>query len=126
MGLFKWLFGTSEEDMTDVTDILLEQMQQLNASKFAIQKCVGIIGNAIAKSEIIIQGKQGLRYDENYYRLNIAPNENERGTEFWSRVAGKLLIEQQCLIVPVKDMYFIADSWTESNDVIKPREYSNV
>lgn len=126
MGLFKWLFGTSEEDLTDVTDILLEQMQQLNASKFAIQKCVGIIGNAIAKSEIIIQGKQGLRYDENYYRLNIAPNENERGTEFWSRVAGKLLIEQQCLIVPVKDMYFIADSWTESDDVIKPREYSNV
>lgn len=126
MGFFNWLFGTSEEDMTDVTDILLEQMHTLNASKFAIQKCVGIIGNAIAKSEIIIQGKQGLRYDENYYRLNISPNENERGTEFWSRVAGKLLIDQQSLIVPVKDMFFLADSWTESDDVIKPREYSNV
>lgn len=126
MGIINWLFGTSEKDLTDVTSILLAQVKELNASKFAIQKCAGIIGNAIAKSEIIIQGKQGLRYDENYYRLNISPNENERGTEFWSRVAGKLLIEQQCLIVPVKDMYFIADAWTESNDVIKPREYSNV
>ena len=126
MGFINWLFGTSEDQLTDVTGALLEELKKLNASKFAVQKCIGIIGNAIAKSEIIIQGKQGLRCDENYYRLNISPNENERGTEFWSRAAEKLLMEQQCVIVPVKDMYFIADSWNESDDVIKPREYSNV
>ena len=126
MGFINWLLGTSDGKLTDATDVLLTKFNQLNASKFAMQKCIGIIGNAIAKSEIIIQGQKGLRYDENYYRMNISPNENERGTEFWSRVAEKLLLKQECLIVTVKDMYFIADSWTESNDVIRPREYSNV
>ena len=126
MGFINWLLGTSDGKLTDATDVLLSNFKQLNASKFAMQKCIGIIGNAIAKSEIIVQGQKGLRYDENYYRMNISPNENEHGTEFWSRVAEKLLLKQECLIVTVKDMYFIADSWTESNDVIRPREYSNV
>ena len=126
MGLFSWLFDNGDGTLQDYVAVLSEEMAKLNASKFAIQKCVGIIGNAIAKSEIIVQGKQGLRYDENYYRLNISPNENEHGTEFWSRVAQRLLINQQCLIVPVRGMYFVADTWTESDDVIKPREYSQV
>lgn len=126
MGLFKWLFDNGDGTLQDYVAVLSEEMAKLNASKFAIQKCIGIIGNAIAKSEIIVQGKQGLRYDENYYRLNISPNENEHGTEFWSRVAQRLLINQQCLIVPVRGMYFVADTWTESDDVIKPREYSQV
>jgi len=126
MGLFSWLFDNRDGTLQDYVAVLSEEMAKLNASKFAIQKCVGIIGNAIAKSEIIVQGKQGLRYDENYYRLNISPNENEHGTEFWSRVAQRLLINQQCLIVPVRGMYFVADTWTESDDVIKPREYSQV
>lgn len=126
MGLFKWLFDNGDGTLQDYVAVLSEEMAKLNASKFAIQKCIGIIGNAIAKSEIIIQGKQGLRYDENYYRLNISPNENEHGTEFWSRVAQKLLITQQCLIVPIRGMYFIADTWIESDDVIKAREYSDV
>lgn len=126
MWLFSWLFDNGDGTLQDYVAVLSEEMAKLNASKFAIQKCVGIIGNAIAKSEIIVQGKQGLRYDENYYRLNISPNENEHGTEFWSRVAQRLLINQQCLIVPVRGMYFVADTWTESDDVIKPREYSQV
>ena len=126
MGLFKWLFDNGDGTLQDYVAVLSEEMAKLNASKFAIQKCIGIIGNTIAKSEIIVQGKQGLRYDENYYRLNISPNENEHGTEFWSRVAQRLLINQQCLIVPVRGMYFVADTWTESDDVIKPREYSQV
>ena len=126
MGLFSWLFDNGDGTLQDYVAVLSEEMAKLNASKFAIQKCVGIIGNAIAKSEIIVQGKQGLRYDENYYRLNISPNENEHGTELWSRVAQRLLINQQCLIVPVRGMYFVADTWTESDDVIKPREYSQV
>lgn len=126
MGFFSWLFKSDDGTLQDYIEVLSEEMAKLNASKFAIQKCVGIIGNAIAKSEIIIQGKQGLRYDENYYRLNISPNENDHGTEFWSRVARKLLLEQECLIVPVRGMYFIADAWTESDDVIRPREYSHV
>ena len=126
MGFFDWLIDRGNGKVESYLEILSEDLAKLNASRYAIHKCIGIIGNAIAKSEIVIQGSKGPRYDNNYYRLNISPNDNERGTEFWSRAAARLLLDQECLIVPVKDMYYIADAWTESNDVVKPREYSNV
>lgn len=129
-GIFSGIFSSSKDgsltDASDYVQMLMAQLAQLNASKFAIQKCVGIISNAIAKSEIIIQGQQGLRYDENYYRLNVKPNENECGTEFWARASEKLLLNQECLIVQINGMYFLADSWTESDDVVSKARYENV
>ena len=125
MGFFDWLFQRNGQ-LVSYMQVLEEDLAKLNASKFALHKCIGIIGNAIAKSEIVIQGQNGPRYDHNYYRLNISPNDNERGTEFWARVTLELLLNQQALIVPIKDMYYLAETWTESDDVIKAREYSQV
>ena len=114
--------GTSE----GILQVLTSKLTELNASRFAIQKCVMMISNAVAKSEILIQGKSGLRYDEIYYKLNIRPNPNESGTEFWSRVSQKLLTRNEALIVRIKDDYYLADSWLESSEVLKEHEYSNV
>lgn len=127
---FPWSKKNPIEDekgqLHDYIEILTEDLAQLNASKFAIQKCVAMIANAISKSEIVIQAKSGLAYNETYYRLNIRPNDNETGTEFWARVTEKLLIENEALVVFTRNMFYLADTWTASNDILRPKTYTNV
>lgn len=127
---FPWSKKNPIEDekgqLHDYIEILTKDLAQLNASKFAIQKCVAMIANAISKSEIVIQGKTGLAYNETYYRLNIKPNDNETGTEFWARVTEKLLIENEALVVFTRNMFYLADSWDASNDILRPKTYTNV
>ena len=127
---FPWSKKNPIEDekgqLHDYIEILTKDLAQLNASKFAIQKCVAMIANAISKSEIVIQGKKGLAYNETYYRLNIKPNDNETGTEFWARVTEKLLIDNEALVVFTRNMFYLADSWTASNDILRPKTYTNI
>lgn len=127
---FPWSKKNPIEDekgqLHDYIEILTKDLAQLNASKFAIQKCVAMIANAISKSEIVIQGKTGLAYNETYYRLNIKPNDNETGTEFWARVTEKLLINNEALIVFTRNMFYLADSWDASNDILRPKTYTNI
>lgn len=127
---FPWSKKNPIEDekgqLHDYIEILTKDLAQLNASKFAIQKCVAMIANAISKSEIVIQGKTGLAYNETYYRLNIKPNDNETGTEFWARVTEKLLIDNEALVVFTRNMFYLADSWTASNDILRPKTYTNI
>ena len=54
----------------DYIEILTEDLAQLNASKFAIQKCVAMIANAISKSEIVIQGKSAFDFIHHIFHFN--------------------------------------------------------
>lgn len=117
---------TGKDELYDYIEVLTENLASLNASKFAIQKCVAMISNAISKSEMVIQGKDGLLHNETYYRLNIRPNDNESGTEFWARVTEKLLIDNEALVVFHRNMYYLADSWTASQDILRPKTYTNI
>jgi len=127
--MFDWLFEKNDK-IISYMEILQSQIKELNASKFAMHKCISMIANAIAKSEIVIQGESGLRIDEIYYRLNVQPNDNETGTEFWKAVTARLLIESECLIIPMGSgldrKFYIADTWTEDNTIMRPRKYSNI
>ena len=117
---------TGKDELYDYIEVLTENLASLNASRFAIQKCVAMISNAISKSEMVIQGKDGLLHNETYYRLNIRPNDNESGTEFWARVTEKLLIDNEALVVFHRNMYYLADSWTASQDILRPKTYTNI
>lgn len=117
---------TGKDELYDYIEVLTENLASLNASRFAIQKCVAMISNAISKSEMVIQGKDGLLHNETYYRLNIRPNDNESGTEFWARVTEKLLIDNEALVVFTRNMYYLADSWQASQDILRPKTYTNI
>jgi HK97 family phage portal protein len=58
--------------------------------------------------------------------LNIKPNDNETGTEFWARVTEKLLIENEALVVFTRNMFYLADTWTVSNDIMRPKTYTGI
>lgn len=124
--MFDFLFRKKDGGLESMLEVINQDIAEMNASKFAIEKAVGMIARAIAKSEIVLQDKEGRRKDEYYYALNIRPNNNETAAVFWDRAVRRLLTEGECLIVRVRDKYYIADAWTEDQAIMRQRTYSNI
>lgn len=62
------------------------------------------------------------------YRLNVRPNPNEYATDFWKQVVLKMCSDSDgCLVIQLSDgSIYRADTFTQDNNVIYSRNYSNV
>lgn len=127
--MFDWFFKRAEKEES-LLEIITSTTQQLQLYEFAKEKAIGMIADAIAKSEIVVQrkDKKGTRRakDDVYWRLNVRPNANETGTDFWRAAIHKLLTKKEALICRVGEQYFLADSWTLNDSVILPQIYSDI
>lgn len=124
--MFDFLFQSKKGEMQSYMDMISVEVKKLKLSKLAIQKAVGMIAHAIAKSEFVVQRADGRVKDHIYWILNIQPNANETATDFWIEVIQKLLEEKECLICSVGEKLYIVDSYTADRAVMLPRIYSNV
>lgn len=124
--MFDFLFQSKKGEMQSYMDMISVEVKKLKLSKLAIQKAVGMIAHAIAKSEFVVQRADGRVKDHIYWILNIQPNANETATDFWIEVIQKLLEEKECLICSVGKKLYIVDSYTADRAVMLPRIYSNV
>lgn len=125
-GISRFLFEVDENQAAEIVDLLTGEVQRLHASAVAIHKCENMIADAIAKSEIFVYSDGKLVNDLNYYRLNIQPNDNECGTDFWGHVTKRLLRTGECVIAPIDDKFYVASSWQASEDLLKPKRYTNI
>lgn len=86
--LGKWIgkakIGSSE---TIVIDIPAE----LYYKELAIYTATSLIANAISLSEIKCFENHSPVKNEDYYRLNVAPNKNENSNFFWHKVIRKMI-----------------------------------
>ena len=125
--MFEWLFRNRNGDVVDLLDIITVSMNQIQLARLAQEKAIGMIANAIAKSEIVLSTGKERRRDGVYYRLNVRPNINQTGTDFWYQVVKRLMHDGDCLVVRLLDgSYYLADSYTVTNTVTKAKIYSNV
>ena len=123
--MFDFLFK-SDNEVTSYIELINSNLDNINLYNAAISKAQDMIAKAIAKSEIVLSDGKNRLYNENYYRLNIRPNDNETGTDFWFRAIKKLLTTGQCYICTVQGKYFIVDSCTENDTILKPRKYTDI
>lgn len=124
--MFDFLFQDKKGDMQSLLDIIALSIDRLQIAELAQSKARRMIANAIAKSEIVVYDGKGRVVDENYFRLNVRPNDNQTGTEFWSLVTHKLLKRGECLIIPIAGKYYIAQSWSTTNMVMLPKTYYGI
>ncbi len=124
--MFDFLFKDKKGEVESYMDIISVDGAKLLLSKFAIEKAVGMIANAIAKSEFVVQRKGERVKDELYWRLNIQPNDNETATDFWKTVVRRLLIRQEALVCILNGKYYIVDSYNISDVVLRPNSYKNI
>ena len=124
--MFDFLFKNKKGETSSIVETITVELKKLALSKLAIEKAIGMIAHAIAKSEFVVQRKDGREKDHVYWILNIRPNRNETATDFWIAVIKKLLIESECLVCNVSGMLYIANTFTADRAVIMPRVYKNI
>lgn len=125
--MFEWLFRTNSGTVVNLLDVISKDLTKVQLAAMAQEKAAGMIAKAIAKSEIVLTKGENRRKDIEYYRLNIRPNDNETGTDFWFNVAHDLVRNGEAVVVRVQNgKYYRANSWTMDDYVMFPKTYSNI
>jgi HK97 family phage portal protein len=129
MGLLN-LFDLNQDQQDVLADVLNLEFAKANLSRNAINIGISKIANAIAKCEIIVQQKEKNNIknvkDEVYYRLNIQPNDNETGTDFWSKVVTELLHKNEAVIIRLNSKYYLVDSYETDDRILTSRTYKKI
>ena len=124
--MFDFLFQNKKGEIQSYMDMISIEVKKLKIHKLAIEKAVGMIAHAIAKSEFIVQRKEGRSKDHVYWILNVRPNPNETATDFWIEVIQRLLLEGECLICCISKRLYIIDTYTTDRAVMMPQIYKNI
>lgn len=124
--MFDFLFQNKNGEIQNYMDLITINLKKMEISKLAIEKAIGMIAKAIAKSEFIVERNGQRVKDDVYWMLNIRTNPNETATDFWINVVKKLLTNQECVIIHISDGLYLANTFTVSNSVMFPQIYSNI
>lgn len=125
--MFEWLFKSKTGDVTNVLEIIATDLTKVQLAVMAQEKAAGMIAKAIAKSEIVLTKGEKRRKDQEYYRLNIRPNDNETATDFWFNVARELVATGDCVVVRMANgKYYRANSYQMDDYVLFGKTYSNI
>ena len=126
--MFDFLTQNKKGELVDLLDVIGVNLTRLQQAALAKHKAIGMIAKAIAQSEIVVTDGHQRITDDVYYRLNVRPNDNQTGTDFWYRVVTKLLEDGDALIVrvPESGKYYLATSYTTDNYVMFGKTYRNV
>lgn len=124
--MFDFLFQKKNGEIQNYMDLITINLKKMEISKLAIEKAIGMIAKAIAKSEFIVERNGQRAKDDVYWMLNIRTNPNETATDFWINVVKKLLTNQECVIIHISDGLYLANTFTVSNSVMFPQIYSNI
>ena len=125
--MFEWLFKSKTGDVSNVLEIIASDLTKVQLAVMAQEKAAGMIAKAIAKSEIVLTQGEKRRKDEEYYRLNIRPNDNETATDFWFNVARELVATGDCVVVRMANgKYYRVNSYQMDDYVLFGKTYSNI
>ena len=124
---FGGLFGKKTTDVYGDT-IIVKVPAELYYKELALYTVSSLIANAISRSDINCYVNGEMKRNEDFYKLNVSPNNNETSSYFWHKVINKVIRENQCLAVETSSNdLFVADSFTvEKNQPILGDVYSGV
>lgn len=118
MGLF-----TKKEKETRVmsSSVVGLPIQEVKLKEYAIDVCASYIARIFSQSKFVVNDKRWS------YRLNVKPNENQSGAEFWREVIYRLFKEGEALVVlSDNNMLLLADYFDENEYSLYQNIYRNV
>ena len=138
------IFKNDKGEFIDFIDVLTKSADSNNyIYAMAEAHAIDLIARTIAKTELLVYAQEeektknkkkssklkNLKNDI-YYYLNIQPNYNENGTNFMYKLALKLLLNQEALVIinEKKDrkLFYVADSFNTSNEILYGKTFSNI
>ncbi|MCQ6527857.1 phage portal protein [Bacillus mycoides] len=127
MGVIDWFKGfLSGKNLRTVDGCDYELKVDYFYKKLAVESCIDLIANALTMCEIQTFDKGKEIRGENYYLLNIQPNQNQNASEFMHSLVHHLIDDNECLVIMSNDQLYIADEFTVDHYAFKENEYKNV
>lgn len=94
--------------------------------ELAIQSCVNLIANTVARSEFRTYDKGKEVRKDNYYLFNIEPNPNKSASKFWRQVIHNLIHNNEALVVQNEGYFYIAEEFTCKKFAFREYLYSGI
>ena len=128
MALWDWFLGLFNKDTgTLPLDVVVGSIAaEVFYKELAVQSCVNLIANAVARSEFLTFEKGKEIRGENYYLFNVEPNQNKSASKFWRDVIHRLVYDNECLVIQQDGMFYVADSFTVAKFAFKENIYRDI
>lgn len=108
----KWLEKATKVERYGGETIVIDIPPSLYYKELAIYTASSLIENAISKCEFKVYENGKSVKNEDYYRLNVAPNKNENSSLFWHRVVRKMICNPEgALVVEINGELHCAESF---------------
>lgn len=125
--MFEFLFQKKDGTIQDILDVITVELNKIQMALLMQEKAQHMIANAISRSPIRMSNKNGfMPPDQLAYRLNIRPNSNQLGADFWYMVMKRVLKEGKALVVSVGGSFYVAENWTEDPYILFEKRYRDV
>jgi HK97 family phage portal protein len=126
VGFLDWISGL----FGSKSSITLTEFQTLSTTAYykrlAVETCIDLIANTLTRCEFqtFENGKE--KRGENYYLLNVQPNQNQNASEFIHSLVNRLIMKNECLVIMQNDQLYIADGWVKNEFALKENYYTEV
>lgn len=116
----EWLFPVTENSKAGAGNnepIIIKIPAEIYYKELAVYTGVSLISNGLSRSEIKVFRAGKEVKNEDYFRLNVSPNNNETSSYFWHKVINKMIRTGAALVVETKDgKIYCADSYSRKEE----------
>lgn len=98
----------------------------INLTAYCKYVVTGYIAKTISQCRIKTYKDNEEHVGAEYYLLNIMPNRNQNGVEFWREFVHRLLYFGEVLVIEVGKELIIAETFTKTEYAVKETVFSNI
>ncbi|WP_078430475.1 phage portal protein [Alkalihalobacterium alkalinitrilicum] len=128
MGFKDWWYGFLFKDTTLVK--LSDDFFKLKANVFykhlAVETCIDFIANTLTRCEFQTFEKGKETRGQNYYLLNVQPNQNQNASEFMHSLVNHLIKNNECLVIMQDKQLYVADTFNKKEFTLRENFYDEV
>lgn len=127
VGFIDWMYSFFGKDNTlKLTGGFYELNANIFYKRLAIETCIDLIANTLSRCEFQTFEKSKEIRGENYYLLNVQPNQNQNASAFMHSLISKLVHENECLVIMENKQLYVADSFTKVPFTFKENHYKEL
>lgn len=127
MGLWDVFKSWFKKDGTlNLSDHVGQLATEVFFKELAIQACINLIANSVARAEFKTYEKGQEVKKDNYYLFNVEPNPNKSASKFWREVIHHLVYDNECLVIQQGGYFYVADSFNVTKFAFRDYIYDGV
>lgn len=127
MGLWQTFLSWFDRDgRLDLSAHVAVLATEVYFKNLAIQACINLIANTVARAEFRTYAKGQEHRGDNYYLFNVEPNPNKSASKFWGDVVYRLVHDNECLVIMQGEHLHLADSYNVVSGTFVENLYTDI